>query len=168
MGYKEDVEIDKSSLDYEWLRQASLFMYWGEQEVEAQFLRDKTKERMDLKRAELDSQIRKEPKSFGLGEKVTESAILNCILLHPDYKKINEEYLENTKTVKTIGVAKEAMEHKKKALEKLTDLWISGYWSDPRIKKEAKEEVGRFDKESHEKALNDNSRLQRRRRGEET
>ena len=65
MGYKEDVEIDKSSLDYEWLRQASLFMYWGEQEVEAQFLRDKTKEKLDLKRAELDSQIRKEPKSFG-------------------------------------------------------------------------------------------------------
>ena len=61
MGYKDDIKIDKHNLDVEWMNHAVLFIEWAEKEVEAQFEKDKAKERLDLVKAELDSRIRSDP-----------------------------------------------------------------------------------------------------------
>jgi hypothetical protein len=128
--YNKDLEINKFALDKEWEKQASLFCEWGEKEVEAQFNKDKLKEQLDIIRAELDGQIRSNAILEGL--KITEVAISSEILKNKKYQKANNDYLEAIKEAKILGVAKDAFDHKKKALEKLTDLFLAGYWAEPK------------------------------------
>jgi hypothetical protein len=161
MGYKDDVNIDKFSLDNEWINQPKLFCQYAEEAVEASFERDKAKEQLDLVRAVLDGEIRNSPSTYGL-EKVTESAISNVIIQTQKYKEANSYYLECVKKTKILDVARESFDHKKKSLEKLTDLFLAGYWSEPRINEEVKT---KFTEESTGEAvskLNENPRLRRR------
>jgi hypothetical protein len=161
MGYREDIVIDKYNLDREWMNQPVLFLNWAEKEVEAQFERDKAKERLDLIKAELDLQIRTSPSSYGI-DKITESSIQNTILRQKVYTEASESLLLANKNAKILNAAREAFEHRKKALEKITDLYISGYWADPKIKQEAKDLVDSNDRENHLDFLRKNPRLQRR------
>lgn len=162
MGYKEDLEIDKDNLDEAWQYQALKFAHWAEKEVEALSQRDKAKEQLELMRANLDSHIRKNPNSYFL-EKVTESAIQNIILQNENYQKANNAYLDAVRQAKIFGVAREAFDHRKKALEKLTDLFLSQYWAEPRegrITKKVMEEKGR---EDHLKSLEGRIPISKRR-----
>lgn len=63
-----------------------------------------------------------------------------------DYQQANDEYLDAVKEAKIFGVAREAFDHRKKALEKLTDLFLSQYWAEPResgTTKKIREEANR-------------------------
>lgn len=162
MSYKEDLSIDKYKLDYEWEKQASKFIEWAEKAVDALFERDKAKDFLELTRAQLDSEIRKD---VGEGKKLTEAAIQSQILQNERYISANDLYLEAVKNAKILDIAREAFDHKKKALEKITDLWIAGYWSIPKINKELKESVESDIGQNHKETLQENVRLRRRRDG---
>jgi hypothetical protein len=164
MGFREDIKIDKSNLDSEWMLQAVRFVEWGEKEVEAQFQKDSLKEQLDLVRADLDSKIRSTPAAYGI-DKITEGALMNTIIRQPEYLEASSNYLKAVKDAKVLSIAREAFDHKKRALEKLTDLWISGYWADPRIRSEAKGIMTEEARASHLETLNKNPRLRRRLRG---
>ncbi|HDZ27299.1 hypothetical protein LCGC14_1757850 [marine sediment metagenome] len=133
MGYKEDLQIDDYALDSEWDRQAALYMKWAEEYADAVLIRDRAKENVDLVRAELYQQIVSKA-----DKKPTESAIGNEIIQHDKYKEANNNYLEAKKNAEILAGAKEAMQHKKKALEGRTHLWIAGYNAEPKIPAEAK------------------------------
>jgi hypothetical protein len=156
-NYKKDLTIDKFSLDQEWINQPLLFCEWAEKAVEASFERDKAKEQLDLIRAELDGKIRTNPSDYGL-EKVTESAIANAIIQTSEYKKANNAFLEAVKDTRTYDVARESFDHKKKALEKLTDLFLAGYWSEPKIDKNVKEEFVEKETDNQRTLLNKRKR----------
>ena len=47
--------------------------------------------------------------------------------------------LSFVKNAKVMAVAREAFEHKKRALEKMVDLFLSNYWAEPMIKAEAED-----------------------------
>jgi len=131
--YQEDLAIDKYHLENEWDEQALLFMKWAERHVEALHIRDSLKDKMDLVKAQIDMNIRSEPVKFGFDKKPTEAAISNCIIEDVEYQKISAEYLQAKKDVNILQAVKEAMEHKKKALEAETSLWIGGFYSNPKI-----------------------------------
>ena len=135
--YKEDLEIDKYSLDDELQKQAMLFAEWAEKEVDAQFERDKAKERLEVVKAEADRSIRAAAEKRNA--KITESAIQNMVILHEGVREANSEHLDSVKNAKVMAVAREAFEHKKRALEKMVDLFLSNYWAEPRIKAEAED-----------------------------
>ena len=159
--YAKDLEIDKNALDDVWQNQAILFCKWAEQEVEAQYVRDKAKEKLDLVEAQLDSEIRKNPIKFKL-DKVTESAIHNTVIQAEQYIAAYDNYLSAVKEAKIMGVARESFDHRKSALMKLTDLFLSQYWSEPRegkITKNVKEEQTR---DKHYEALNEGMKSRRR------
>jgi hypothetical protein len=162
MGYKEDLKIDKYALDEEWLKQPTLFINWAEEFVEAQADRDRKKEQLDLIKAELDNIIRSEPEKFGL-TKVTEGAIQNIILTEGSYRDAQDKYLTAIKQAKILDVAKEAFDHKKKALENLTQLFLAGYFANSEI---MKGDVKDFLTESKSKriddGLNKNKRLMKK------
>ena len=151
-SYKDDLEIDKNNLDEAWQYQALKFAEWAEKEVEAMFQRDKLKDQLELQRAGLDSLIRKNPSNYFL-DKVTESAIQNIILQNENYQKSNTAYLDAVKQAKIFGVAREAFDHRKKALEKLTDLFLSQYWAEPREGRITKKVMEEKDKDVHLKSL---------------
>jgi len=88
-------------------------------------------------------------------------------LLEPEYQEASSKYFQSIKNAKILDAAREAFEHKKKALEKMSELWISGYWSDPKISKEARGMAEDASSIKHRDALENNTRLKRRRTKEE-
>lgn len=133
-SFKDDLVIDKFSLDSAWENQALLFCKWAELEVEALDQRDRAKERVDLVRAQLDAEIRKRAGD----KKPTEAAILSEIQQSKAYLEATDDYMNKVRTAKILGVAREGFDHRKTALVKLTDLFLAQYWSEPKESRFAK------------------------------
>ena len=131
MGYEYDLNIDKYSLDLEWEKQAQLYMKWSERYAEAVRNRDRAKEKLELVRAAIDEDIRLNPEKYGFDKKPTESAISAMIIKSDKYIEANRVFIESTKEMNVLAGAKEAMAHKKKALESITQLWLGGYYAAP-------------------------------------
>lgn len=128
MDYKSDIRLDKMHLDLEWEKQAEKFSDWGTLAAEAEEIRDLLKDKLELIEAEIGREVRMDPINFGLA-KITDSAIVEIIHTHERYRAVKEEYLKAVKEARVLHVAEKAFEHKKKALDRLTDLFITGYYS---------------------------------------
>jgi hypothetical protein len=159
MGYKEDIQIDINQLDAEWIKQASLYQHYAKQEATALYKRDQLADALALVQAQLDGDIRLNFGKHGFESKPTEAAILNSIKQNPFYIKANVLLMKASCRVKIIGGAVRAFDHKKKALEKLTDLYLSGYWAAPKIKSEAQEVYGEQTRKGLEADLKKEDRL---------
>ena len=129
----DDFRISGDKLEEEWLKHSVL--YWGYSEKSAQAIkkRDLIREDIDQHRAELDRKIRKDPKKYGI-EKVTEGAITAAITIDEKSIGLNSSLIDANEAVNRVSGAVKALEHKKRALEKLVELWLAGYYSEPRIK----------------------------------
>jgi hypothetical protein len=136
-SYKDDLRIDEHNLETEWKQQSRIYMYWAEQEAEAQMVRDKLQRKLNVTHAEMDAKIRGAPKTYGI-DKLSEPAIKNTILKTKEYREIELQLIEANKELKLFSGAVTGCEHKKRALSKLTDLWIAGYYGDSRGKKDDK------------------------------
>jgi hypothetical protein len=126
--YKEDLQINIHALPAEWERQPQLFIYWAEEHAYAMQKRDKAKERVDLLRAQLDSDLRINFTEYGFTAKPTEAAISAAILQQPDYMTALEELSDANVNLNLMLAAKNGMETKRKALENLTQLQIAGFY----------------------------------------
>lgn len=161
--YKNELQINQNALDEELIKQPSLFMKYAELSAQARFKRDKAKEYLDLKRAELDGKIRESPAKFGYGgdKKLTEAAISNIIIASDEFKAAQTALNEAALDTGILEAAREAFNHKKSALENLVRLWLGGYWSEAKVPKNvtAEHEAERVNRE-HVKILNENERLQ--------
>jgi hypothetical protein len=153
--YSADLQIDKYKLSEEWEDQSLLYMKWAERYAQAIYERDRLKEKMDLVKAQIDLYIRKNPNQYGFDTKPkpTEAAITNTILNEEEYQEAVEDYLLAKKNVNILQGVKDAMEHKKKALEAETSLWIGNYYSDPKVPEKAKEDSSRKTSEELRKGL---------------
>lgn len=161
MGYKEDIQIDIDALDKEWVKQAATFQYYAKQEAVALYERDQLADDLTLTQAQLDGDIRLNFGAHGFESKPTEAAILNSIKQNPRYIKANSLLMKASCKAKIVGGAVRAFDHKKKALEKLTDLYLSGYWAAPKIKSEAQEVYGEQAQEALNKDLQKDERMTR-------
>lgn len=157
MSYKEDLSIDKFSLDTEWQSQPIKFAEWAEKAVEAAFEKDKCKEQLEIVRAQVDNKIR-----ITSTEKITEAAISGKIILSAEYQTANSKYILATRAYNLLSVGREAFDHRKKALEKMTDLFLSGYWSDRPMKKENAEALDKNNSEKARQTLNESMSVRRR------
>ena len=162
MGYKEDLQMDKHSLDSEWERQALLYMKWAEEYADAVLTRDRAKEKVELVQAELYKEIVESYIKEG-EKKPTEGAITNITIGKVKFKEANSEYFEAKKNAEILAGAKEAMQHKKKALESMTHLWLGSYYAEPKIPAEAKKESFEKNDEDMKRSRKDRpDRLKRR------
>jgi hypothetical protein len=127
MGFENDLLIDKYGLDNEWAKQAHLFHEWSVQLAESEMDRDRAKENVDLVKAELDLDIRRNPLNYGV-EKITESVVSSAVITNEKYKKAVDEYLKLKYNHKIIQSAIEALNHKKYALDNLVRLFLSEYY----------------------------------------
>ena len=159
MGYKEDIQINIDQLDAEWIKQAALYQHYAKQEAMALYERDQLADALALTQAQLDGDIRLDPEKHGFSSKPTEAAILNSIKQNKHYTKANKILMKAMCKAKIIGSAVRAFDHKKKALEKLTDLYLSGYWAAPKIKSEAQEVFGQQTRMNLEESLKREDRL---------
>lgn len=142
-NYKLDLEINSSNLEDEWIEQPSLYMYYSDLQARAIKERDDLKQKLDVHQAQLDSKVRKNWEQY-FEKSPTESAIKNYIVLNVETKKLVEKLNELSYNVSIMTAAKTAFEHRKKALENLVTLLITGFHSEPKLKNEATRRTRHF------------------------
>jgi len=139
MNYENDIRIDETALDVEWLQQASLTFHYSKHAAHQRMLLEKEKERLQVLKAGLDKDIRNNPSDYDI-EKVTETAISNTILTLPKYKEANMVYLEARYDSDMADAAVRSLQDKKSALENLVRLHGAQYFSGPSIPRELNKE----------------------------
>ncbi len=150
MNYEEDIKIDETALDIECLEQADLMFKYARAAAEARKVRDKAKERMEVVRAEIDLDIRKNPDKYDL-EKVTESAIQNTITTQTRYKKSVNEYLEAKHDAEIISGAVTSVDQRKSMIEALVKLHGQQYFAGPNVPRDLSTEREKKRKQSNKK-----------------
>ena len=122
---------NKYALDEEWVNQPALYFQYASELEEANIVVSETKAEVDLVAAEIDACIRQNPTKYKLPEKLNESMIKAKILTRRKYKEAQERHLKARKKVGVLRSAVTALDHRKKALEKLVDLHGQKYFAKP-------------------------------------
>lgn len=142
LNYKEDLKIDRYNLDLEWANNPTLFAKWAEKLVDCENHRDRLKDRIELKYANLDSLVRLNPKGNGVSEeKPTEKAIKSAIIKNQEYRDLQEEYLKAKHAAGILRVAVRSFKNREKAIDRETKLYLAQYYMKP-YGKEKEELVG--------------------------
>jgi len=147
-------EIDPNRLDEEWVAQPKLFMKYSMMLADARRQLDIAKSKLEVVKAEVDRDIRRNPIKYGLDGRVTEKSIEALVPLQKKFRKGLAEVHNAKHSVDILYAAVTTLDHRKKGLEKLVDLHGQQYFSAPRASgenKEAMEEVERKAKMSGRK-----------------
>lgn len=140
MNYEDDIRIDEGALDVEWLEQPGLMMKYTRVSAQMRMESDLAKERLDVVRAQIDKEIRENPEKFGI-EKITETVVLNTIVVDLRYRQKNKEYLEAKYEAELAMGAVRAFEQRKEALENLVRLHGTQYFAGPKMPRDITEEA---------------------------
>jgi len=137
LEYLKDIEIDRHNLTEEWLDQGTRYLRWGVASVEASYLRDQIADEIDTVKAEVEEDIRNRPEKHGIENSSktgapTEAAIKMGVLKHKDVIDVKERFNEAKRMAALMAVGERAMNNRKTALERITDLEITGYNADPK------------------------------------
>jgi len=140
INYQEDIEIDNSALDVEWLRQASLTFKFCKTEANIKKEIDTKEVELGLIRAGLDKQIRMNPEEFEITTKLTETVITNTILGDDEYKECFNTLLEQKYDLAVAKAAVKSIDSKKTALESLVKLHGQQYFAGPSVPRDLSKE----------------------------
>jgi len=155
MEFRDQIKIDINRLDKAAVEQPSLYEEWSRSWAEAVLERDRSKEYLSAVKAEIDETIRKNPAKYGWdneNKSPTEAWIANQIARNADVRKATDEFIEAQFNVNILTTAKETLDHRKKSLEILTDLYKSNYFVARSRSDEVYEEaLERSEKELREK-----------------
>lgn len=150
LTYERDINIDPNSLDLEWLGQASLMLKYCQHAEKVRRDVDLKKEKLDIKRAELDKGIRTDPEKYNIS-RISEGAIANAILLDPDYQKLSSEYIDAKYESNMASAAVRAFDQRKSALENLVRLHAQQYFAGPKAPRNLAEESQKKQERSNER-----------------
>jgi len=126
------LDIDRNRLDDEWANQPLLYWKWARKAADAQLKLDQAKSNLDVEKAELDNDIRTSPGEYDLKDiKITENVISGAINASRIYQIAVKKVAEARHELEIANAAVNAIEHRKRALSLLVELWIRDYYSDP-------------------------------------
>jgi len=133
--------VDKHDLDNEWVGHCTLVMKWTERAVRAKREWDRAKNQLELVRAELNLDMRGKPSKYGLPTKPAEKHFESAIVAERSYRDAQKRVI-NTKFRSDLaqGVVN-GLEHRKRTLENLVRLHLSGFYSEPKAGSDEKEEM---------------------------
>lgn len=148
--------IDKNILDDEWLGQPKLYFNWAVQLEDARAAFEEVKAEFDVVKAEVDLAIRNDPGNvdYDLPKdavekgKVTEKMVAAALLQQTEYKDAQQAVFSAKHRVGILQAAVTALDHRKKALEKLVDLHGQKYFASPRASEDSREAMGKVEKKS--------------------
>lgn len=126
--YQDDAHIDVFDLVNENAQQPYLFAKWADREAEALRQRDLLHEQLKTYRSKLIMDIKADPKKYGL-DKATTDAIDAAYRLDPGYIDLREQVIKAEHTAAVMSNARWTMEQKKKSLENIGALMMSGLYS---------------------------------------
>jgi len=128
--YEKDLAIDMNNLHKEWERQPHIFMLYAEAAADAKLRVDKLREEVEVIKAEIATDIRSSPESYGF-TRVTESQVKELVLQDGRYAKAMERYLRAKHEYEILAAAVKAFDQRKSALENLVRLYGQQYFSTP-------------------------------------
>jgi DNA polymerase II large subunit len=132
MNYEQDMRIDETALDVEWLDQPSLMMKYAQISASTRMELDKAKEKLELVRAELDKAVRSNPDRYSI-DKITEAVVTAVIISHKDYQKASNTLIEAKYENDIAYGAVKAVDARKDALENLVRLHGQQYFAGPKM-----------------------------------
>jgi len=142
MNYEDDMKIDESALDVEWLGQSSLMVRYVKLCAKAHLDMDLEQEKLNLVKSDLDYKIRLNPADYGISSnvKITEAVIFGTILQQDEYQEANKQFLLRRYEYETIKGTVTAVEHRKTALENLVKLFGQQYFAGPSVPRDISKE----------------------------
>lgn len=155
--------IDKNLLDEEWLHQPKLYFKWAVQLENARADLDEAKIEFDLVKAEVDLNIRNAPDKYDLPGKITEKMVAATLLTTEEYKEVQNTFFTAKYRVGILQAAVAALDHRKKALEKLVDLHGQKYFAAPRASERSREAIEIIEKRAARQKTKAGKRRRRRR-----
>lgn len=165
LNYKQDLRIDKDALEECLVEQPELYGKWSTAWAEAVKERDQSKEQLNLVKADLDMKLRKSWDILGFDKKPTDMAITTWICAQKDYRDANFHLIQATYNVNVLEAAKWAFQHRKDALDNLTKLFLSNYYSDSKaVGVEARDMLADMRQKKHLEVLENNPRAKLLRR----
>lgn len=163
LNYEEDTKIDPKALDVEWLEQAGLMLRYTKHAAAMEKARDEAKEALDLKKAQIEMDIRSNPDAYKLA-KPTEAGIQSTILLQKEYQDLAAEYNEAKYEFGVAIGAVRAIDQRKTALENLVKLLGQSYFAGPKAPRDLSQEHSDY---LEGKRGNAKVRMQRTRKGQD-
>jgi hypothetical protein len=148
MNYEDDIRIDPSALDVEWLGQAELMIKYTRNAAQARMELDQAKQALDIIRAGLDKDIRELPKQYGI-EKVTDKAVESTIITLTEYQEAFQEYLDTKYEADMAQGSVQAFQQRKDALQELVRLHGQSYFAGPSIPRDLVWEQEAFKKKTN-------------------
>lgn len=142
LNYADDIRIDETALDVEWLEQSSLAMKYGRHYAECQARKRRAEEDLKVIRAELTAKANKNPdKWLGVGNKPTVATVEAFYRTQESHQEAKEEWLTACYECDMAEVAKNEISFtRKSALEHLVKLYMSNYTAGPNIPRNITEE----------------------------
>jgi hypothetical protein len=131
LNYAEDIKVDPYNLDLEWAQLPGLHSKWATRLIEVENQRDRLREQIELKYAELDLEIRSNLAQYKLGEGSPERAIKSTIVKNEQYKTLQQQYLNAKYAAKVLRIAVKGIKDKEKTIDRLTKLYHDQYYMKP-------------------------------------
>ena len=141
MSYTDDVKIDKYLLEEEWENQPALYEKWSMLYAEAVDEKNTMNRKLDVHRAQVEFDIRQNPKKYGFNNKPTVGEVNAMVSIDEEVQKLTRILNKKTKQVNILNGVKEALNHKKSALENLVKLFLAGYYTKPDVPKQYREKI---------------------------
>lgn len=140
MKEKIELQIDRDSLDVEWVNQPSLYFKHASRLADARRDSDEAKSDLEVMKAELDKQIRSDPTAFGMS-KATEVSIAATVSSSAAYQLAQQAVFDAKHKVDIFQALVTALDHRKKALENLVSLWSQSYFAAPKAPEGSEERM---------------------------
>ena len=132
MNYENDVRIDETALDVEWLNQAELAIKYGQYYSECHTAVVRAEERIKIIKAELIIKANSNPARYCKKEKPTVGDIESFCITHPRHIDAKEQWMEALQKESDAAIIKNEISFTRKAaLEGLVQLYISQYFAGP-------------------------------------
>lgn len=135
-----DLEVDRLRLDDEWVKHPKQYHVWAQKAADAQYAYDQAKAELELTKAELDQDIRNNPGTYGLPEKVTEVRLSNVVILQNEYQLTLSHLNKKKHELDIAHAAVNTLEQRKRQLTVLVELWTKDYYSESTIHGKTEEE----------------------------
>ena len=136
----EFFDIDPDRLDEEWLAQPRRYHEKAVLLANCRRSYEMQKAKRDVVTAEMDRDVRCDPKAFGL-DKLTETVIEKTIVLGKGYQMANEKVVLAKHDLDIAQAAVDALDQKKHALQDMVRLRLANYYAEPLIPPEARKVI---------------------------
>lgn len=149
MSYEDDILIDETALDVEWLNQPRRMEDYCKLAAEARRSLDLAAEELEFVRATLERAVRLNPSDYGVTPGVrgiTEDGIKAAIQVHPEYKSASKRHIDAKYESEVAIGAVRAFDQRKVALENLVRLHGQSYFAGPAVPRDLPAERAKLDR----------------------